>query len=130
MSEATTEQNLLPALIDDLYAARQKATEASRIHDEAKKRVKELEAQVMSALDDVGITGATGVTAKVAVSEEVVPNVEDFDAVFRYIVDNDATYLLQRSIKGAPFRELHAVGLEVPGVVPHTRRKISCVKNR
>lgn len=112
--------------------------EAQQLHLELKalnKQVKDLkgliaekEAAIFRELDEQGTTSATGSVGQAKISEDVFPSIEDWDQVYEFIKDNDAFYLLKRSMNVAPFRELLEAGQSLPGATPTTVRKISISK--
>ena len=59
--------------------------------------------------------------AKVAVVKSVVPQVEDQDKFFKYVLRNKASDLLKNGVNTAAFRERLNDGKKVPGVTTFTR---------
>lgn len=93
-----------------------------------KGRKAELENHLKATLE-VGEKVAYAGVGAVSMSEETQPSVQDWDALYEYIKENDAFYFLQRKVNGAPFRELISTGEELAGVVPIEVRKLSVRKN-
>ena len=87
-----------------------------------------LEAQLMEAGDKMGMKRMSSDIATATITEETLPMVDDWDSVYRYIVENDACHLLQRRVSAAVFRELQDSGIDVPGLSRYVQRKISLRK--
>lgn len=83
---------------------------------------------VLDALDAQDMIQGRGRTASATVTETVVPNVREWDAVQAYIRANEADYLYERRISATAWRELLESGIEVPGIQPFTRRDIALRK--
>ena len=84
--------------------------------------MQELQALLLSRLDELELTGARGQLGGARVEERVVPNVFDWDNFYAHIKATDAFYLLERRPTIKAYRELLEIGEEVPGVRPFTKR--------
>lgn len=115
-------------LIDAMYKKRSEKEIAAKTVKELNDEFKAMEAELINRLANTGMKTAGTTLAKVSLSEEVVPQVEDWEKVHRYVKDKDAWHLLKRSLNAAPFREMLQADEELPGVVPFTRRKLSLTK--
>ena len=116
------------AIIDRLCELR---SEKSALNEKVKvinAEMEALEATLMGKLDDEETIKACGKTAGVTITTLVVPNVTDWNAVHQYIVDNDACYLLEKRLSAAPWRELAAMGTQIPGTEPFEKRSLSLRK--
>lgn len=118
----------LDDLLDTLYDAKERARDIGRQHESAKKVAKELEAEVMGKLDDIGIKSAGSNRTAVSISEDTHPQIDDFDAFWAYVRDNDAPYLIQRRVHSASYKELAMQGEEIPGLAAFTKRTLSVRK--
>lgn len=83
------------------------------------------EGAILDALDTAGLEHAKINGVSVSISEQQMPNVEDWDKLYKFIKDNDAFYMLQRRVSTGPYREMLTMGEEVPGVQPYTQRKVN-----
>mgnify|MGYP000627332380 CR=1 FL=1 len=83
------------------------------------------EARILELLDaqNVEATRVNGIS--LSISEQTMPSVTDWDALYAWIKENDAFYLLQRRAAAGPYRELLQMEQEVPGVEPHIKRSIN-----
>jgi hypothetical protein len=117
-------------LIDDHYRTRERRLTAEKAIEELKKIEAELAEMIMNALDDAGLSKATGGLATAAVVEGLVASVEDWDEFYKYIQRNKAYHLLERRVANDAYREEldNRKGINLPGVVPFIRRKISLTK--
>lgn len=115
-------------IIDRLYELR---AEKSDLNDKIKViniEMESLEATLMGKLDEEETIKACGKTAGVTITTLVVPNVTDWDAVHQYVVEHQACYLLEKRLSAAPWRELLAMGDQIPGTEPFEKRSLSLRK--
>jgi hypothetical protein len=112
-------------LIDDLQTKRL----ALQTHLANEKRLRDdynaAERAVMAALNEAGLTSSRAKTASVSVTESQVANVENWDAFYGYLLENEALYLLQRRVASkAVVDEVVENGVEIPGIGISTIRKL------
>lgn len=86
------------------------------------------EMEMLTRLDDQGMSKATAGAGTASIIETVLPNVADWDAFYEYMRENDALYLLQKRPAAAAFRELNDAGKTIPGVDAYTKREIGLRK--
>ena len=112
-------------MIDALFKLR----EQKRAHEEAIKQLGEkmsaIETDMLKQLDAEGITKATGKAATVSVSEQIRPNVTDWDLYYAFIHKNKYYHLLERRPSVSGCQELFETKGVIPGVVPFTKRSIN-----
>ena len=103
--------------------------EVKRLETEIKgdkdKGIVGMEGTVMSLLDSQGTRKAEGSKASVSITEAVVGNVEDWEALWPYIAKNKFWHLVQKRVSDPALRELWALKKTVPGVQPFTKRSVS-----
>lgn len=120
MSEPTTGR-----LSDEYFLLR----EQKRQHEEAIKQLSDkmslVETKLLEQMDKEGITKATGKKATVSVSENIRPNVQDWDAFYAFIHKHKYYHLLERRPSVSGCQELFETKGRVPGVVPFTQRRIN-----
>ena len=68
-------------------------------------------------------------TVTASITEVVLPQVVDWDAVYEHITKTGDFYLLQKRPAAAAFRELLDSGEIVPGMEPYTKQSISLRKS-
>ena len=119
----------LEDLIDEMHTTRERIRDIKRTLDPLEERMKELEEQVMHAMNEAGLKKAGSTRANVSLSTEEVPTVMDPDAnwpeIFHYLVENDYLEILQKRLNAAAWRELKAQGIEIPHIQPYERVKLS-----
>jgi hypothetical protein len=89
------------------------------------------ETTILQLLETTGIKNATGVKGRVAVEDDVYPEIEDWNAFWKYCRRMNLLHLLQRRPAVAACRELFEKrgGKGIPGViVPKTVRKLKFSK--
>lgn len=126
--EVETKQLTPGQIIAEMFEIR---NERKRISERDKVLVdiwRTLEAELMRLGDEMGMRRMSSDLGTATITAEVLPLVDDWDDVHRYIVENDACHLLQRRVSSAAFRELQDAGIDVPGLSPYTQRKISLRK--
>ena len=128
MSENISPERSTSDIIQALVECRD---ERRRIADRDKELVavwKGLEEELLTRLDDQGMLKATVGAGTATITETIVPNVVDWDAVYEHIGKTGDFYLLQKRPAAAAFRELQASGQEIPGIEPFNKRTISLRK--
>lgn len=89
---------------------------------------KSLESELLLRLDEQGMEKVSTAAGTATISEVVLPQVTDWDEFYKYMIDNDALYLLQKRPAAAAFREMQESGQSVDGVEPYTQRTIGLRK--
>lgn len=113
------------SLIDQIWAVREEKRRLEADVKEVASRIAELEEQLMERLQAEGLDKASGTKATVFVSTNTVAAVEDWDALWAYIIKNKYTHLLQRRVSDPAYRELLEAGKKVPGVQPFVKRSLN-----
>jgi hypothetical protein len=112
--------------IDRMYAIREEIRELKAQQSEKQKQLDALETEVMARLEADGTMKATGMKATVAITEKVVPKVQDWEAFTKYIRRMNYFHLFERRVSAAAYRELMAGRKQaIPGVEPYTIRELS-----
>ena len=128
MSEKEAPLRPTSAIIKAMDEARD---ERRRIADRDKELVKiwqDLQEELINRLDEQGMLQAKTGAGTATITETIVPNVKDWDAVYDHIAETGDFYLLQKRPAAAAFRELHASGQEIPGIEAFKKRAISLRK--
>jgi len=129
MSENTSPPLTTSAIIAKLVEVRD---EKRRIKEREKELIDEwrsLEMELLVRLDEQGMKKAATDDGTASVTEVVLPQVVDWDAVYEHIKESGDFYLLQKRPAAAAFRELHESGEVIPGMEPYTKRSISLRKS-
>jgi hypothetical protein len=88
-------------------------------------QIDEVERQLFQQLEKEGSTRGGGKLATVSVNESTVPQVEDWDAFYKYIARTKYFHLLDRRPSVSGCRELFETKGKIPGVVPFTKKKLN-----
>lgn len=83
------------------------------------------EFELLEAADAAGLTHFRVGKLSLAVSEQIVGTVDDWDQLYEYITEHSAFHLLQRRLGNAAYKEILDSGDTVPGVAPFTKRSIN-----
>jgi hypothetical protein len=115
--------------LGELISVREHLRDHKRTLNEELKNVDaqlyENESTLLDALDSAGLEHAKVDGVAVSISEQTMPNVENWDAFYAFIKENDAFYMLQRRVSTGPYREMLQMEQAVPGVEPYTQRKVN-----
>tara|TARA_R110002096_G_C14342583_1_gene702332 strand:+ start:28 stop:405 length:378 start_codon:yes stop_codon:yes gene_type:complete len=103
-------------LLDDLYSIRTEVKSLQEQENELKRSQRELEATLMTKLDQQGVDRVGNDVCTVSLKKEIVPTVEDWEAVQRHVRDTGQFELLQKRMSAVAYRELRSMNLDVPGV--------------
>ena len=111
--------------IGTLRNLREQLSQANAVVKDLKDKETELCAEIQVLLDEQGTTRVSDGVSTLSLTYTDVPTVTDWDAVYDYIREHDAFYLLERRMSAAPFRELLGQGQQVPGTEVFSKPKIS-----
>ncbi len=120
MSELNTSE-----LIDKRLAIRQALADLQEQEKHLKEQQEEVDYQLMQKLEADGLKKFSNDQATISISEQIVPQVEDWDAFQAHILQTGEFELVQRRAAVKAYRELREAGVEVPGVVDFTKRGLN-----
>lgn len=112
-------------IIDSMHAIREQKRELNAQIKYLDASYEELKTKLLEKMDSEGMLQSKSNLATATITTTVVPQVEDWDAVFDYVKQNDAFYLLQKRINSGPYRELLQMDEQLPGTKPFTKVDIS-----
>jgi len=123
----TTGTPTIGELIDDIYKVREKIKALNAQISEFESQKSELEGQLLTAMDDQGITQSRGSLASATRKMETVAQADDWEALYPYISRTKSWQLLHRRINNAAYRELleQRNGKPIPGLSSFTKASIS-----
>lgn len=110
---------------DRLFALRDKLRELDDERKQITEQINSLKVIALARADEQGATRISTATGTLIVTETEVPNVNDWEEVWKYIVDNDAYHLVQKRINSAAYRELLKLGEELPGADTYVKRDVN-----
>lgn len=106
----------LGGLVDRLYAVRQDYLAAKAVSDQAQAKFKEVEQQVIVTLKQIGTEKGAGKKAQVSLSQTETGVIEDFDALWKWAIKNDAGDMFHKRLTQEAWRGRREAGVAVPGV--------------
>ena len=115
-------------IIRELTEVRDERRRIAERDKELVTRWRSLEMELLRRLDEQGMLKASTPEGTAGITEQVLPQVVDWDTFHAHIQETGDFHLLQKRPAAAAFRELHESGIEVPGVDPYTKRSISLRK--
>jgi hypothetical protein len=104
--------------IDALYATRAQRLEIEKQVNALKAQETATKAEIIEQLKSLSLEGAKGSAATAAITYKVKPSVTDWDAVYKYIADNNMFELLHKAITVSLWTALQDDGIVVPGTEP------------
>lgn len=113
------------AAIDKLSAIREKKRKLEAEIKDIEGEYAELEEALMAKMASEGIDKATGTSASVSISTNVVGNPIDWKLIENYIAKNKFFHLFQRRLSDPGLREIWDQGKKVPGVEPFVKRRLN-----
>ena len=118
----------LGACADELYRLRQERLAKQAEADALKARETAITEHVIQNLPKSEANGVTGKVARVTITKKEVPQVDDWEAFYRYLFKTKDPSLLQKRLGDAAIRERWEAKKAVPGVVPFTVIGLSVTK--
>lgn len=132
--EPQSEYEFLP--LDDLLSQRKDLYDEKKSIEEGElkkinKDLKSLDGFIIRRMQDNGIQQCRGNDGRAtfSISEEVVPEIVDWDSLYTFIAENKYFHLLYRKVTARSFRELIENGVEVPGAEPKKRTTLRMRSN-
>lgn len=132
--EPQSEYEFMP--LDDLLSQRKDLYDEKKSIEEGElkkinKDLKSLDGFIIRRMQDNGIQQCRGNDGRAtfSISEEVVPEIVDWDSLYTFIAENNYFHLLYRKVTARSFRELIENGIEVPGAEPKKRTTLRMRSN-
>lgn len=115
----------LGAMIAQLSEIRDRRRELAAEDKDLIEKYDTLKAAFVKRMEEEGCTRISSTEGTVILTETVVPQVNDRDAMDKWILETGNIYLLQSRVNSAAYRELVEAGQEVPGIMPFHKKDIS-----
>lgn len=109
------------SMIDNLDKIREKKRGLDEQVKDLEAQYRELTEKILDRMATENMPKASGRRATVSRSETIVGQLEDWEALTKYIGRTKNFQLFERRISAAAFRELFEKKGEVPGVKPFTK---------
>jgi len=116
-------------LLFDIRALRQQLGQLTAPLEELlEPAAKRIEQHFVDTLAVGESSGIQGMRSRVQVTDSSVPNVENWDLLYKFILKNKAFELLNRAVNREAVRERWDAKKQVPGVKAFHVKKVSCTK--
>lgn len=113
---------------DQLFKLKLKKGVIQQQIDAIEEEEREIQEHLIRELPNNGSTGVVGLLAKVNVLRKVVPQVRDWDLLYKHVLKSKDFSLLQRRVSEASWKEQTENGKAIPGVESFVAMKISLTK--
>ena len=113
---------------DAAYELRAKRLDLEEQVKKMKADEERLKNHIFETFDEAHINGAKGNIASASITEELKPAVEDWDAVWAYIRENNEFDLLEKRMSRVAYRERFEQGVVIPGTQGFLYKKLSLTK--
>lgn len=114
--------------IDHLYKLRAKRKAVEARVAEMKSIEDELEEHIFGLLNPLRLEAARGKSAQASISTRIIPQAEDWDAVYAYVRKQNRFDLLHKRLTEGVVKEMWEAGEEVPGVGRVSKRVLHLTK--
>lgn len=102
--------------IDTAYNAKTLITALNRLQDRVKESQKLLLSQAKALCEKHGLDGAVGQNARLTLSEQEYPTVDDWGLVYGYLQETGNFQILQQRAAATRIKELIEAGENIPGI--------------
>jgi hypothetical protein len=113
------------SIIDRMLEIRTRCSELNKEVRALGEEKNDLESILLRRLQADDAIQAKSLLASATISEITVPSIEDWDAFEKWVIEENALYMLEKRPSGGAFRELIQQGESVPGLKPITKTSIS-----
>jgi len=103
-------------------------TELNSQSKELGKVKSDYEQRLIASMDAIGTTTIKNDLGNFRKAVKSLPKAEDWEAIYDWVKENDAFYLLQRRLSSVAYQELIDAGQTVPGTSVYERETISITK--
>ena len=110
------DENKTSDLLTNLHTTRAAIKEGQAQEKDLKMKQRELEAKIAIKMQEEGLDKVSNDVCTLSLKAEVVPTVEDWDQFFEYLKETGQFELMQKRMSATAYRELIAMGTNVPGV--------------
>jgi hypothetical protein len=92
---------------------------------ELAKQEEALKSELVDLMAQLGVSEMTIHDKKFRTKTEHLPVAEDWEALYKYIEDNQAFHLLHRRLSARVLADMHENGIEVPGIAWNDRYTVA-----
>lgn len=105
------------SIADDLFETKRNITALSKEVSALTTHKMELEESLIEKLHEIGLDQIRTDMATFSLSTSIVPVAKDWDAIHAYVVEHNATQLLQRRLSSTAYRDMVEMeDEEIPGI--------------
>jgi len=119
------ETSNINALIDERATIKAQMDGLNKRLKEFRAALDQVDILLLKKLDDEGLNRTANGIASVSINEDTVPDVSDWDALYKHVIATEDFSLIQRRVSSTAYRELLKMGEAVPGLQPRTVRRIN-----
>jgi len=112
-------------IMDELTSIRRQENDIQASHKKLRLRRNDLESEIMWKMEEQGLDQIANDLCTISKKKEIVPTVEDWDALHQHILDTRQFELLQKRMSATAYRELLQMDTSVPGVKATELTKIN-----
>lgn len=116
--------------IDLMYKVREARKAMQRKADDEKAQESLIEVAIFERFGKSELEGARGKAAQASITRKDVYNVDDFEAIWKYAVKNDAPDLFRRQLVNDAVRARLDAGKTIPGMSVFTKVGLSLTKRK
>ncbi len=103
-------------------------TKLNKIVSDKKEKRDDFERRLIAAMNANELNKITTDAGTFSISNTIVASKIDWDIFHRWIIDNDALYMLQRRVSGTEYAKLVEMGEEIPGITPFKKITVATRK--
>ena len=117
----------IDSLIQEKLANRNRMEKLNKNLKEIKEEDRMLDSILMEKMDTQGLTRTANHESSVTIKEDLVPEVEDWDAFYEHVLSTEEFSLLHRRISSAAWNESIKIK-DIPGIKAVEIRKVNLRK--
>ncbi len=103
-------------LLTEVSKVRASIKEVQDTEKTLKAQQKELESQILLQMEEQGLDKISNQVCTITRKTEIVPTATNWDAIYEHVEETKQWELLHRRLSATAYRELVALGIEVPGI--------------
>jgi len=110
---------------------KESAVKITRLNNESKEESKvkaDYEARLLATMDAIGTTTLKNEWGNFRKSVNTLPVAKDWEAIYEYVKENDAFYLLFKRLSSTAYKEMLEAGEVLPGAESYEKETISITK--
>lgn len=122
------ETELLARLVNSYVDVRQQRLDMDKLAKDYKEKENALKADILDEMTRSGMGEIAGVSKRVKLKVKEVAKPTDWQALYDYILKNEAFYLLHKRLSTGVANEMAEQGVDIPGVEFFQQRDLTVSK--